>query len=78
MTYLRGPRVHLLILALYAVLVPVSIATGWIYSVPFVSALSIWALVESRLGTYKAAVVAQAQADDANVQDVIDRLDAQV
>lgn len=70
----HSPRIHLWILTIYAVLVPVSYYFGWLNSVTFVSALSIWALVESRLGTYKAAVVARKQEDDANVSEVLDEL----
>jgi len=70
-----GPKIHLVIVAVYIALVPVSYVEGWLSSVTFVSGLSIWALVESRLGTYKAAEAANALAQDANVSEVIEKLD---
>jgi hypothetical protein len=75
MTIFKSPKIHLFILVFYAALVPISYYYGWLSSVTFVSALSIWALVESRLGTYKAAQVGQKQDDDANVSDVIEILE---
>ena len=76
MSHLRGPHVHLLIFAFYCLLAPLAVVTGWIYSVAFVGFLSIWALAEARLGTYKAAVVAAKQDEDADVQDVLDAVEA--
>lgn len=71
----KTPYIHLWVLAGYIALVPISYYFGLLSSVTFVSALSIWALVESRLSTYQAAVVAKKQSDDADVSDVIDALD---
>lgn len=42
-------QIHLAFLGAYALLVPLSMVTGWIDSVRFIAALSIWALFESRL-----------------------------
>lgn len=38
-------------------MIPVSIITGWVESVTYVSALSIWALVSGHWSTYQAARV---------------------
>lgn len=38
-------------------MIPVSIVTGWVESVTYVSALSIWALVSGHWSTYQAARV---------------------
>ena len=39
------------------ILIPVSIATGWIDSVRFVAALSIWALVSGHWSAWQSARV---------------------
>lgn len=41
----------------WIVMIPVSIATGWLSSVQFVSALSLWALVSGHLSAWQAARV---------------------
>lgn len=56
-------------------MIPVSIITGWISSVQYVSALSLWALVSAHWSAWQAARVEVAQHDDANVSEVIDKLD---
>lgn len=56
-------------------MIPVSLITGWVKSVVYVSALSLWALVAGHWSSWQAARVEVAQHDDANVQDVIDKLD---
>ena len=38
-------------------LIPLSLITGWIHSVPFVAALSIWALVSGHWAAWQAARV---------------------
>jgi len=38
-------------------MIPVSVATGWIYSVAYVSTLSLWALVSGHWSTWQAARV---------------------
>lgn len=53
-------------------MIPVSIMLGWLSSVQYVSALSLWALVSGHLSAWQAARVEVNQQEDANVQDVLD------
>ena len=41
----------------WIVMIPVSLATGWVRSVTYVSALSLWALVLGHLGAWQASRV---------------------
>jgi len=45
----------------WIVMIPVSIATGWIHSVAYISALSLWALVSGHWSGWQAARVEVAQ-----------------
>jgi hypothetical protein len=45
----------------WIVMIPVSIATGWIHSVAYISALSLWALVSGHWSAWQAARVEVAQ-----------------
>src|SRR5690242_4017456 len=45
----------------WIVMIPVSIVLGWIHSVAYVSALSLWALVSSHWSAWQAARVEVAQ-----------------
>jgi hypothetical protein len=45
----------------WVVMIPVSIATGWVTSVAYVSALSLWALVSGHWAAWQAARVEVAQ-----------------
>ncbi len=56
-------------------MVPVSYALGWLKSVVYVSALSLWALVSGHLSAWQAARVEVRQEEDANVQDVLDAIE---
>ena len=56
----------------WIVMIPISIATGWITSVAYVSALSLWALVTGHWSAWQAARVEVRQDEDANVQEVLD------
>ena len=58
-------------------MIPVSIATGWVSSVVYVSALSLWALVSGHWSAWQAARVEVRQEEDANVQDVLDEVKRQ-
>jgi len=65
----------------WIVMVPVSIATGWVTSVAYVSALSLWALVTGHLSAWQAARVETHQDEDndvAEVMEAIRRLDARL
>jgi hypothetical protein len=56
----------------WIVMIPISIVTGWINSVTYVAALSLWALVSGHLAAWQAARVEVVQNEDANVRDVLD------
>jgi hypothetical protein len=65
----------------WVLMIPVSIATGWIHSVTYVSALSLWALVSAHWSAWQAARVEVAQAEAERkreaedlAQDVTDRI----
>lgn len=54
-------------------MIPVSIVTGWVESVTYVSALSIWALVSGHWSTYQAARVEVRQEEiEAKRQEEVD------
>lgn len=55
---------------------PISFWTGLAALTAYVTALSLYALVLTSWGAWQTAIVAQVQDDDANVQDVVDRLDS--
>lgn len=50
-------------------MIPVSIATGWVRSITYVSALSIWALVSGHWSTWQAARVEVTQQREADERD---------
>jgi hypothetical protein len=58
----------------WVAMIPVSLATGWVKSVTYVSALSLWALVSGHWSAWQAARVEVNQDDDANVEDVLKAL----
>ena len=65
----------------WIVMIPVSLATGWVKSVVYVSALSLWALVSGHWSAWQAARVEVAQeaeakqrADQDVAQEVIDKM----
>jgi hypothetical protein len=49
----------------WIVMIPVSLATGWVSSVVYVSALSLWALVSGHWSAWQAARVEVAQQSEA-------------
>jgi hypothetical protein len=49
-------------------MIPVSLATGWVKSVVYVSALSLWALVSGHWSAWQAARVEVAQQKEAKRQ----------
>ena len=55
-------------------MIPVSLAAGWVHSVVYVSALSLWALVSGHWSAWQAARVEVHQDDDADVADVLEEL----
>jgi hypothetical protein len=53
----------------WIVMIPVSIATGWISSVTYVAALSLWALVSGHWSAWQAARVEVNQAEESARRD---------
>jgi hypothetical protein len=53
----------------WIVMIPISIATGWITSVTYVAALSLWALVSGHWSAWQAARVEVLQAEEAEKRD---------
>jgi len=65
----------------WLVMIPISIETGWVKSVTYVSALSLWALVSGHWSTWQAARVEEAQqeqAEDLEENPVEDRVVAKL
>ena len=65
-------RVNGWLTVFWIAMIPVSIACGWLSSVQYVSALSLWALVSGHWSAWLAARVEVHQEEDADVQDVLD------
>ncbi|MCW3069073.1 MAG: hypothetical protein JWL67_1698 [Solirubrobacterales bacterium] len=59
---------------LWLAMIPVSLVTGWVKSVTFVSALSLWALVASHGAWWAAASVECRQARENVAGDVVKKL----
>jgi hypothetical protein len=65
----------------WIIMIPISYATGWLHSVVFVSALSLWALVSGHWSAWQAARVEVKQEQEMRRQnaaelpaDVVDQL----
>jgi hypothetical protein len=58
----------------WIVMVPVSYAMGWLQSVTYVSALSLWALVSGHWSAWEAARVDTRTYADADVADAVEYL----
>lgn len=68
-------RLNAVLTIFWIVMVPVSVYLGWVNSVAYVSALSIYALVASHLSTYAAARTEVMQADtDRKLHEAVQRL----
>lgn len=68
-------RVQGWLVIFFIVLIPVSLATGWVKSVTFVSALSLWALVASHGAWWAAASVEVKQDEDEAAQRIERKVD---
>jgi hypothetical protein len=79
-------RVNGWLTIVWLVMIPVSLETGWVKSVTYVSALSLWALVSGHWSAWQAARVEVNQAEEAKaradedipgqvVQEVIEKTD---
>jgi hypothetical protein len=55
-------------------MIPVSLATGWVKSVTYVSALSLWALVAGHWSAWQAARVEQYEEEADIAGDVVKRV----
>lgn len=53
----------------WIVMIPVSLVTGWVKSVTYVSALSLWALVSGHWSTWQAARVEVTQQKEAEERE---------
>jgi hypothetical protein len=56
----------------WVAMMPVSIATGWVKSVTYVSALSLWALVSGHWSAWQAARVEVNQREEAEAREAAD------
>lgn len=65
-------RVQGWLVVFFIVLIPVSLAMGWVKSVTFVSALSLWALVASH-GAWWAASSVEVKQDEDDAPQRIER-----
>jgi hypothetical protein len=68
-------RVNGWLTVFWLVMIPISIITGWISSVTYVAALSLWALVSGHWAAWQAARVEVHQAKDADVQEAVDAVE---
>jgi hypothetical protein len=59
---------------LWVAMIPLSLLTGWVKSVTFVSALSLWALVASHGAWWAAASVECRQAEEDLAGDVVEKI----
>jgi hypothetical protein len=59
---------------LWVLMIPASLVTGWVKSVTFVSALSLWALVASHGAWWAAASVEVRQAEEDVAGDVVEQI----
>ncbi len=62
-------RVNGWLTVFWIVMIPVSILTGWISSVTYVAALSLWALVSGHWSAWQAARVEVEQAKEAEKRE---------
>jgi hypothetical protein len=77
-------RVNGWLTVLWLVMIPISLATGWVKSVVYVSALSLWALVSGHWSAWQAARVEVNQANEIEARtqqdiagDVVERVIAE-
>lgn len=65
----------------WIIMIPVSIIMGWVESVPYVSALSIYALITGHLSTWQASrveVKQEEQEERSNVEEKVDKIHDEV
>jgi len=57
-------RLHFALTIAWMVLIPVAIATGWVYSIVFVSAISLYANVAAHFAAWQGARAEHVAGDD--------------
>jgi hypothetical protein len=62
-------RVNGWLTVLWLLMIPISLATGWVKSVVYVSALSLWALVSGHWSAWQAARVEVNQANEMRARE---------
>jgi ABC-type bacteriocin/lantibiotic exporter with double-glycine peptidase domain len=72
MSWIHDPtkfkRINGWLVVFWIVMIPISVVLGWVSSVEYVSALSIYALVTGHLSTWQAARVEERQEEDDSKQ----------
>ena len=56
MSYCSWKNVSFVLMLVWLVMIPVAVITGWLYSIAFISAASIYANVASHLAAWRADV----------------------
>ena len=56
MSYCSWKNVNFVLMLVWLVMIPVAVITGWLYSIAFISAASIYANVASHLAAWRADV----------------------
>jgi hypothetical protein len=74
---LNSKRLQGWLTLLWVAMIPLALATGWVKSVTFVSALSLWALVASHGAWWAAAGVAEEPVAREVVEEIVERTDVQ-
>lgn len=67
-------RINGVLTIFWLIMIPISIITGWISSVTYVAALSLWALVSGHWSAWQAARVEVRQDEDADVSEVLEEV----
>lgn len=56
MRLIASSKFELFLVFLWIAMIPISLVTGWVYSVAFVSAISLYANVASHWAAYRVAI----------------------
>lgn len=67
-------KIQAFLTIMWVVMIPVALITGWVKSVTFVSALSLWALVASHGAWWAASSVEAKQADEDVPGEVVEKM----
>jgi len=74
----RFKRINGWLTVLWVIAIPVSYAAGWLTSVTFVSALSLYAIVTGHLSTWQAARVEVRQDEDNETDKKVEEIHQEV